>query len=78
MFIEGHSVLSVGVYRKREFPVFSVAFFTQRTAFFFDSNVKYVWILAPDSSLHAFAVSHAGSLARSGARPPAGERPAYA
>ena len=25
--------------------------------------------------MHAFAVSHAGNLPRSGARPPAGERP---
>ena len=62
-------------YRKREFPVFSVAFFTQRTAFFFDTNVKCVWILAPDSSLHAFAVSHASNRPRLGRWLPASKGP---
>ena len=58
-----------------EFPVNSVAFFTQRTAFFSVGNVKCVWILAPDSSLHAFAVSHASNRPRFGGWLPASKGP---
>ena len=62
-------------YRNREFPVNSVAFFTQRTAFFSVGNVKCPWILAPDSSLHAFAVSHASNRPRFGGWLPASKGP---
>ena len=58
-----------------EFPVFSIAFFTQRTAFLAPTNVKCVWILAPDSSLHAFAVSHASNRPRLGWWLPASKGP---